>query len=57
VATPPEPVEQVLALALKHPLYGCNKLEALLMGEGKRLANVTIQKILQDHQMGTRYES
>jgi hypothetical protein len=56
MTTPPELVEQVLALALKHPAYGCNKLEALLMAEGKRLANVTIQKILQDHQMGSRYE-
>jgi transposase InsO family protein len=56
MTTPPELVERVLALALKHPSYGCNKLEALLMAEGKRLSNVTIQKILQEHQMGSRYE-
>lgn len=56
MTTPPELVERVLALALKHPAYGCNKLEALLMAEGKRLSNVTIQKILQEHQMGSRYE-
>ncbi|MBL8437678.1 MAG: IS481 family transposase [Zoogloeaceae bacterium] len=56
MATPPELVEQVLALALKHPAYGCNKLEALLMAQGKRLSNVTIQKILIEHRLGSRYE-
>jgi hypothetical protein len=30
-------------LAPKHPAYGCNKLEALLMAEGERLSNITIQ--------------
>ncbi len=49
-------MEQVLALALKHPAYGCNKLEALLMAQGKRLSNVTIQKILIEHRLGSRYE-
>jgi hypothetical protein len=49
-------VERVLALALTHPSYGCNRLEALLMAEGRRLSNVTIQKILIEHQMGSRHE-
>jgi hypothetical protein len=44
-------------LAPKHPAYGCNKLEALLMAEGKRPSSVTIRKIRQNRQMGSRYES
>jgi hypothetical protein len=43
-------------LAPKHPAYGCNKLEALLMAEGKRPSSVTIRKIRQNRQMGSRYE-
>ncbi len=54
MAATPELVAQVLALAMKHPACGCNKLESLLAAEGKQLSNVTIQKILQRHQMGNR---
>ena len=28
--TPPEVVERIRALALEHPAYGCNRLEAML---------------------------
>src|SRR5919106_778520 len=44
------------ALALKHPAYGCNRLEALLALEGRRLSAITIQKILNDKGLGTRHE-
>ena len=32
--TPPETVEKIKALALEHPSWGCNRLEALLRLEG-----------------------
>ena len=54
--TPPEVVKKILDLALKHPSWGCNRLEGLLKAEGVSVSNVTIQKILVKHQMGTRYE-
>jgi hypothetical protein len=28
--TPPEVVDRIKALALEHPAYGCNRLEAML---------------------------
>src|SRR5919107_1066824 len=43
-------------LALLHPAYGCNRLEALLALEGRRLSAITIQKILNDRGLGTRHE-
>jgi transposase InsO family protein len=52
----PEVEERILALAFKHPSYGCNKLEKLLSLEGPYVSNVTIQKILIDHGLGSRYE-
>src|SRR5919106_4112288 len=48
MTTPPEVVARIAALALKHPAYGCNRLEALLALEGRRLSAITIQKILND---------
>ncbi len=54
MATPPALAKQVVALALTHPSYGCGKLESLLAADGKRLSDVTIQKILQEHQLGNR---
>lgn len=52
--TPAETVERILALALEHPAYGCNRIEAVLMREGKRVSAITVQKILNDHELGTR---
>ncbi len=46
--TPPETVEKIKALALEHPSWGCNRLEALLRLEGIGVSSVTIQKILND---------
>jgi len=54
--TPPEVVERIIELALKHPSYGCNRLESLLRLEGIQVSYVTIQKILKTNQLGTRYE-
>jgi transposase-like protein len=48
MATPPEVVARIEALALLHPAYGCNRLEALLALEGRRVSAITIQKILND---------
>jgi transposase InsO family protein len=56
LTTPPEVVERIEALALLHPAYGCNRLEALLALEGRRLSAITIQKILNDKGLGTRHE-
>ena len=49
-------VERIRALALEHPAYGCNRLEALLSLEGTRVSAITIQKLLNDHGLGTRIE-
>jgi hypothetical protein len=54
--TPPEVVKKILDLALKHPAWGCNRLEGLLKAEGILVSNVTIQKILIKHELGSRYE-
>jgi transposase InsO family protein/transposase-like protein len=52
--TPAEVVERIVALALEHPAYGCNRIEALLILEGRRVSAITIQKLLNDRELGTR---
>ncbi|MCC7015582.1 MAG: IS481 family transposase [Rhodospirillales bacterium] len=52
--TPAEVQERIAALALEHPAYGCNRIEALLMLEGKRVSAITVQKILNERELGTR---
>ena len=54
--TPPETVERIKALALEHPAYGCNRHEAMLALEGIRVSSITIQKILNEHGLGTRMD-
>ena len=54
--TPPETVERIKELALKHPAYGCNRLEAMLALEGRRVSSITIQKILNDNGLGARHD-
>ncbi len=54
--TPPETVEKIRALALKHPAYGCNRHEAMLALEGIRVSSITIQKILHDLGLGTKID-
>jgi transposase InsO family protein len=53
-ATSPETTERIAALALEHPAYGCNRIEALLMLEGTRVSAITVQKILNERDLGTR---
>lgn len=55
LTTPPETVERIRALALAHPAYGCNRLEHLLALDGPRVSSITIQKILNEAGLGTRY--
>jgi len=47
---------RIVELALEHPSYGCNKIEKLLSLEGPYVSNVTIQKILIDQSLGSRYD-
>jgi len=56
MTTSPEVVARIEALALLHPAYGCNRREALLALEGRRLSAIRIQKILNDKGLGTRHE-
>ena len=56
MTTPPAVVARIEELALLHPAYGCNRIEALLALEGKRVSAITIQKILNDKGLGTRHE-
>ena len=55
-ATPEPVVARIRALALEHPAFGCNRIEALLALEGRRVSAITIQKILNDNGLGTRHE-
>jgi hypothetical protein len=53
---PPETVERIRALAQDHPSFGCNRYEAPLALAGIRVSAITIQKILIDSGLGTRYD-
>ncbi len=46
--------QHLSVLAMEHPAYGCNCLEALLMLEGTRVLAIAMQKIVNDHEQGTR---
>ena len=54
--TPPETVERIKELAVEHPASGCNRLEAMLALEGRRVSSITVQKILNDNALGTRHD-
>ena len=54
--TPEEIVERICALALEHPANGCNRIEAQLALEGRRVSAITVQKILNDKGLGSRHE-
>jgi transposase InsO family protein len=56
MTTPLEVVARIEALALEHPAYGCNRIEALLALEGRRVSAITVQKILNDKGLGSRHE-
>ena len=44
MSTAPEVVARIEQLALTHPAYGCNRIEALLALEGRRVSAITVQK-------------
>lgn len=54
--TPPEEVEQLLAVSLDHPTWGCVKLSSILKLEGISISSPTIQNILVKHGMVSLYE-
>lgn len=54
--TPEEVVEQVLALSLKHPAWGCVRLADHLRLQGTSISSPTVQSILIKHGMGTKLE-
>ncbi len=54
--TLPETMEKIRALALAHPACGCNRHEAMLALEGIRVSAITIQKILNEHGLGTKID-
>jgi transposase InsO family protein len=56
MTTPPEVVAKILELWLAHPAWGCNRLSALLELEGTYVSSVTIQKILNEQGLGSRYD-
>lgn len=56
MTTPPETVARIMDLAFEHPAYGCNRLEAMLSLEGRRVSAITIQKILNDKGLGSKYD-
>ena len=45
MTTAPEVAARIEDLALTHPAYGCNRIEALLALEGRRVSAITVQKI------------
>lgn len=54
--TPPAVVEQILALSLAHPAWGCVRLSAHLKLAGVSVSSPTIQDILIRAGMGRKYE-
>lgn len=53
--TPAEILQRVLDLALEKPAAGCNRLEAILAKQGIRRSAVTLQKLLNAHNLGSRH--
>lgn len=52
--TPAETAAKICELALANPSRGCNYLEQLLDLTGVHVSAITIQKILNHHELGTR---
>lgn len=55
LTTPPEVEAEILSLSLAHPAWGCNRLSDHLALGGVNVSAPTIQRILNDNEMGTRY--
>lgn len=54
--TPPEVEQRILELSLEHPAWGCNRLSDSLKLEGIQISAITLQKILNRNEMGSRYD-
>jgi transposase InsO family protein len=54
--TPPEVEQRILSVSLEHPAWGCNRLSDTLKLEGINISAITIQKILNRNEMGSRYD-
>ncbi|NMC80582.1 MAG: hypothetical protein GYA59_14570 [Chloroflexi bacterium] len=54
--TPTEEVEQLHAVSLEHPTWGCVKLSSMLKLEGITISSPIIQNIRIQHGMASRYE-
>jgi len=54
--TAPEVERRILDLSLEHPAWGCNRLSDTLKLEGIQISAITIQKILNRNEMGSRYD-
>lgn len=54
--TPPEVQEQVIALSLEHPKWGCVKLSDLLKLQAVSVSSPTVQNILIKHGLGQKYD-
>lgn len=54
--TPPEVEERIIALSLEHPSWGCDRLSNWLKLDGVSVSSPTVQKILTNHGMGSRYD-
>lgn len=54
--TPPSVVKKLLALSMKHPAWGCNRLSDYLKLQGVSVSAPTVQKLLTKHGCGSRYD-
>ena len=54
--TSPEVEARVVELSLAQPGRGCNHYASQLMLEGTKLSGVTVQRILNDHGLGTKLD-
>lgn len=54
--TSPETVDQILALSLRNPAWGCCRLSAQLKLQGVSVSSPTIQKILIKNGLASKYE-
>jgi transposase InsO family protein len=54
--TPPEVEQRILDVSLERPAWGCDRLSDQLKLEGINISAITIQKILNRNEMGSRYD-
>lgn len=53
-ATPSWVVEELVRLAIQQPTLGCRPLADIMGDKGHQISKTTVQKILVDHNLGTR---